>query len=359
MPWLALQLPISALGVVPQALLRARWLRPARAAQLTAWSRRERGGRAGLRGARGCGARPLQLVQAAVGTANRLAVTPWRPSLAFSARGRQRPHAVVGGGLGERMLRVGDAVLQRSVIGLALGRWRSASTPSPTGPGPPNPARDRPLAGVLLPTRPAYRGRSPHAGPHRGRRRARWPHRPPGRRRARGRRAGGGAAGLCQDWVPAIPTLQAFMVVAAIAPFNQIAASAMYASGATRWQFGLTAIATALLGVLLLLLGTEDLARSRRRWSRARSSCAGYGCSRRAGPGNRPARRCAGALRPLAVTAVMVAAVVLARALIPRRVPRPGAPRAVDCRRYRVLRRSGGGARPRPPYATPSAWSRH
>jgi O-antigen/teichoic acid export membrane protein len=328
MPWLALQLPISALGVVPRALLRRdmrfaplvlRGLTALLAAGATA---------IGL-AYMGAGVWSLvvfQLAQPAVGVAIIWAAVRWRPSAMFSVEAVRDLLPFVGGALGDRAMHVGDAVMQRTVIGLALG---------PVALGFYTFAHKilelliqlvtRPIARVLLPT--ATRLAEDASG-------------------MRGLVAGAaelaglvvfpltaGLAVVASDavplvfgdaWRPAIPIVQALMVVAAIAPFNHLAASVIYASGRTRWQFGLTTGAAALLGALFLVFGAADLSALVAALV-VRSVVmlpVRLLVARRTSGINLP-RLCAGALRPLAAAALMAAMVLLVQGLTPAELPTP------------------------------------
>jgi PST family polysaccharide transporter len=258
----------------------------------------------------------FQLVQPAVAGAVLWIATGWRPTarMDLGAVRDLLPYAL--NSLGDRAIRVGDTVLLRSVIALALG---------PLALGFYTFARKILELMIQLVSRPVSRVMLPSA--------SRLVDDPKRYQDLVGRAAeliglvvfplAGGVAVVAPDlvplvfghaWAPAVPILQAFMLVAAAAPFSQLTASILFASGAAGWQLALTAFGTVTLGLLLVAIGMADLA-----------AVAGALVTRTvinlatrltvAGRVTRVDLRSASAraLRPLAAAAVMVAVVALVR----------------------------------------------
>ena len=263
MPWLALQLPLGSLAIVPDALLR-REMRFAPLVARNLMALAFAGCVAVAMATAGLGVWSLvafQLVQPAVATAVLWAATGWRPSAAvsFDAVRDLLPYAL--NSLGDRAVKVGDVVLLRSVIALALG---------PVALGFFTFARKIFELVVQLVGRPVSRIMLPSA--------SRLADDPRRRRELVGSAAelmglvvfpiAGGIAVTAPDlvplvfgdaWTPAVPLLQALMLVAAVAPFNQLTASVLFASGAAGWQLALTAFGTATLAALLAIGGMAGL----------------------------------------------------------------------------------------------------
>ena len=123
MPCLALALPLTALGVLPSALLR-RELRFAPFAARSALAGLVAGAAATAAALAGAGVWSLvllQLVQPAVAAIVLWHAIPWRPAWHFSLAEVRPTLAFVAGGTAERLVLVADALLLRVVIGKALG----------------------------------------------------------------------------------------------------------------------------------------------------------------------------------------------------------------------------------------------
>jgi PST family polysaccharide transporter len=320
MPWLALQLPLGSLAIVPDALLRREMhFAPLVARNLLALA--AAGGTAMAMAMAGLGVWSLvafQLLQPAVAAAVLWIATGWRPTARIDV-GAVRdllPYAL--NSLGDRAIRVGDTVLLRSVIGLALG---------PLALGFYTFARKILELMVQLVSRPVSRVMLPSA--------SRLADDPMRRQDLVGRAAelmglvvfpiAGGIAVVASDlvpvmfghaWAPAIPMLQALMLVAAAAPFSQLTASILFASGAAGWQLALTVFGTGTLAVLLAAFGMADLAAV----STALVARSGINLVARLTVAGRVTRvdllgASARALRPLGATVVMIATVMLSREL--------------------------------------------
>jgi PST family polysaccharide transporter len=123
MPCLAPALPLTALGVLPSALLR-RELRFAPFAARSALAGLVAGAVATAAALAGAGVWSLvllQLVQPAVAAIVLWHAIPWRPAWHFSLAEVRPTLAFVAGGTAERLVLVADALLLRVVIGKALG----------------------------------------------------------------------------------------------------------------------------------------------------------------------------------------------------------------------------------------------
>jgi O-antigen/teichoic acid export membrane protein len=122
MPCLAPALPLTALGVLPSALLR-RELRFAPFAARSALAGLVAGAvaTAALAGAGVWSLVLLQLVQPAVAAIVLWHAVPWRPARHFRLAEMRPTLAFVAGGMAERLVLVADALLLRVVIGKALG----------------------------------------------------------------------------------------------------------------------------------------------------------------------------------------------------------------------------------------------
>ena len=263
MPWLALQLPLGALAIVPDALLRREMrFKPLVVRNLAALA--VAGCIAVAMAIAGLGVWSLvafQLVQPATAAAVLWTATGWRPSarVSLAAVRDLLPYAL--NSLADRAVRVGDVVLLRSVTALALG---------PVALGFYSFARKISELVVQLVGRPVGRVMLPSV--------SRLADDPKRRQELVGRAAeltglvvfpiAGGIAVTAPDlvpvvfgaaWTPAVPLLQALMVVAAVAPFSQLTASVLFASGQAGWQLALTAFGTATLAALLAVGGMADL----------------------------------------------------------------------------------------------------
>jgi O-antigen/teichoic acid export membrane protein len=262
LPWLALALPLNALGVVPRALLRRELrLRPLALRPLFAL---------GVAGAvaialawRGFGFWSLvafQLVQPFVEAMVLWAAAGWRPRLAVSGQALGEIVGYVSGVFGERLLVLVDALLPRVVITLMLG---------PVALGLYTFARKLfdvtvsllvgPLTRVALPAFAALQGDP-----------------------ARTQRALTlgvelssllavpaflGLALTAADlvplvfgaaWVAAVPAVQILALAGIAAPLTRLSGAFLLGRGRSRAQFALALAGTALLALLLLVLLTAS-----------------------------------------------------------------------------------------------------
>lgn len=322
MRWLAWQLPLGALAIVPEALLRREMqFAPLFARRLVALA--IAGGVAIAMALAGQGVWSLvafQLVQAAVAAAVLWMAAGWRPSGPphLAALRELLPFALKS--LGDHAVQVGDAFLLRSVVGLVLG---------PVALGYYTFVQKILELMIQRVSRPVERVLLPSA--------SRLADDPVRYRELVGRAAeliglvtfpvAGGVALVAADlvplvfgaaWAPAVPMLQALMLVAAMAPFGQLSASILFASGAAGWQLALTLLGTALLAALLALGGTADLTAI----AMALVARAAVDLAVRLAVVGRVTQidliaAAARTLRPLAAACLMIAVVTLGRAQMP------------------------------------------
>lgn len=263
LPWLSLQLPLSALSVVPRARLR-RELRFAPLAVRGMVSQAMAGALAVALALTGSGIWSLvvyQIVQPAVDAAVIWSAARWRPHLVFSRPALRQVLPFVGYSLADRLIVLGDNLLQRSWVGLALGTVALGLFTF---------ARKivelllqaitRPISKVLLPSAATLRDQ---------------PERLAGLVAGAAQLAGllifpaaTGVAMVAPElvpmivgpaWTDAVSPLQMLMVVAALAPFAQIASSLNNLAGQAVLEARLSAVSALFVSCLLLALGRGSL----------------------------------------------------------------------------------------------------
>jgi O-antigen/teichoic acid export membrane protein len=257
--WLSLTLPLYGAVIVPGALLRREFdFAPHTARALLAPT--AAGAVAVPMALQGYGVSSLvayHLTQAAVTAAVLWRAQRWRPSLRFSPEHFRELLPYVAGITGERVIGVADNLLPRLAIGYVLG-------PAPLG----QYAAARRVADFLftLATVPLSRVALPSF--------ASLGEDPERLRRAL--RAGGELAGLFAfpcflgvavvapdlmpavfgpAWAPSAAVVQVLALVGLVTPFNQLSVVLLQGVGRVGWQAALMAASTALLALLLALLG--------------------------------------------------------------------------------------------------------
>lgn len=263
MPCLAPALPLTALGVLPAAILR-RELRFAPFAARSALAGLAAGAAATAAALAGAGLWSLvllQLLQPAIAAAVLWRAVEWRPSVRFALAEVRPTITYAMGATAERLILVADALLLRVVIGwalgpVALGHFVLASKAIELLTN----LLSRPIARVALPSA------------------VRLAADPPALRRLT--EGGLELAALAafptalalaflapdlvrgifgQAWAPTGAALQLMAVLVATAPAMQLCTSLGYAARRLGTQIALAAGRVALLAVLLVLLGLADL----------------------------------------------------------------------------------------------------
>jgi PST family polysaccharide transporter len=263
MPWLALQLPLGALSVVPMGLLR-RELQFAPIAARSILAIAVAGAAAVVLALNGAGVWSLvvyQVVHRGTAAAVLWLASSWRPTGGVSLARIREVLPFVSGAMSERVVLTVDTLSPRLMIGYVM---------DPVTLGHLNLAHKFREVVVQLFGHPFSRVMFPSAARLMDDR-ARLTSMVGTAMEMAGLLVFPMAAGVAltapalipfvvgSQWAPSVPAVQLFMVIAALAPLTQLATSVLYAAGRTQAVFKLALMAAGLLLALLALSGLRDL----------------------------------------------------------------------------------------------------